>query len=172
MQIDSTKALVFIRYGPEITEVFDPRADHLKLIEELLKEAREVRTFLAAGRVTKSQPGEKKVRAGILSRFRGRKRKKEPWNQISLERTRQIENLMGDIELVLQLTKQREKACAKIRTQLETQISMRDIEIDRLSSELRHHAEERRKAFDVVLKKIADLYRHAASVQKYLDTCE
>jgi PAS domain S-box-containing protein len=130
----------------------------------------EERTFLAARRLIKGEEGNITNLLGVLIDITERKRQEEQWKQHSLERFRQIESLMSDVEKALKFAGQQEDSFNKLRASLEMQISLRDAELERLRNEFQQHVEAEKKTAHILLTKVADLHDFVASVQKYLDS--
>jgi PAS domain S-box-containing protein len=130
----------------------------------------EERTFLATRRLIKGEEGDITNLLGVLIDVTERKRQEEQWKQLSVERSRQIESLMSDVEKALKFAGQQEENFKTLRASLEMQISMRDVELERLRSELQQHSAERKNAAHILLTKVSDLHEFVASAQKYLDS--
>ena len=103
--------------------VADASVDRIKFIEDLLEETREIRTFFAARRNIKKEVADNTGLLGVLIGFTAGNRKREKWRQLSLERSRQIENLMGQVETTIRLAKQQEEDFEILQTILEMHLT-------------------------------------------------
>ncbi len=130
----------------------------------------EERTFLAIRRLVKGEVYDIASLLGVLIDITERNRQEAQWKQLSLEQSRQIESLMRDLERSSHFAKQQEEDCKTLRASLEREISLRDVELERLRSELQRQSAERKKVAHVLLTKVTDLQSLAASAQKYLES--
>jgi PAS domain S-box-containing protein len=130
----------------------------------------EERTFHVVRRLIKGENYDIPSLLGILIDITETKHREKKAKQLSLEQSRQIESLMSDVEQAHKFTKQQEEEFRMLRASLEMQISLRDVELERLRSELQLQTAERKKAAHVLLTKVSDLQNFVASAQKYLDS--
>lgn len=120
----------------------------------------EERTFLAARRLFRGDEDLPHLLC-ILVDITKRKFQVERLEQLTLACSLQNESLTIEIELAKAAAKRQENDLRTLRTDLEKQISLRDVELDRLRTILRQH-----------LAKIAGLQNLVDSTKNYLDSLD
>ena len=129
----------------------------------------EEKTFLVIRRLIRGENHDIPCLLGILIDVTEAKSREEQSKKLSLEQSHQIGSLMSEAEQSLKFAKQQEEECKMLRASLEMQISLRDVALEKLRSELQQQTAKRKKAAHVLLTKVSDLQNFVASSKKYLD---
>jgi PAS domain S-box-containing protein len=129
----------------------------------------EEKTFLVIRRLIRGENYDIPCLLGILIDITEAKRREDQSKKLSLEQSHQIGSLMREAEHSLKFAKQQEEEFKMLRASLEMQISLRDVALEKLRSELQQQTAKRKKAAHVLLTKVSDLQNFVASSQKYLD---
>jgi PAS domain S-box-containing protein len=129
----------------------------------------EERTFLASRRLIEGDDDIASL-LGVLIDITERKRQEGQWKQLFLEHSRQIESLMSDVVRSHKFAKQQEEEFKTLRASLEMQISLRDVKLEKLQSELQQQSENRKEVAQILMTKVSDLQNFVSSAHKYLDS--
>jgi hypothetical protein len=129
----------------------------------------EEKTFLVIRRLIRGENYDIPCLLGILIDVTEAKSREEQSKKLSLEQSHQIGSLMREAEHSLKFAKQQEEEFKRLRASLEMQISLRDVELEKLRSDLQQQTAERKRAAHVLLTKVSDLQNFVASSKKYLD---
>lgn len=130
----------------------------------------EEKTLLVIRKLIRGENYDIPCLLGILIDITEAKRREDQSKKLSLEQSHQIGSLMREAEHSLKFAKQQEEEFKMLRASLEMQISLRDVELEKLRSELQQQTAKRKKAAHVLLTKVSALQNFVASSQKYLDS--